>query len=1464
MNPCERITVLERPKSAEGRFAFEDKFKERCRCFSRSHKEHFVMGSGMVSVLIRWTLKPLLCFLQFLLLVCSIERGFSQVDSVHGVPVEFEFRHVLQPDETGVGLNGTFNNWGVYYNRHPFQMQNVGNNVWKITVPLRPDTARRYTYRGPGFYEYKFVTYRISGNDTSIVGWFPDPMNSRNDPSDYNNSILYVTDPMVYNLQPLNGAIINEKTPTITAKIAVGLESSLDLSSIQLEINGTAVPNSPLYYDSTSHRFTYVVPHPLAPGTYTAKLYVRNNQGFVGSDSTTFTVSNAIVVSPYTFIFDPSSPNLKYLGDSIMSVSVRGPFNNYGADRLTGPDEDGLFKGTELLYIGKKTSYDFILRSISGATAYVMDPDNPSLSYDYSPYVIKTVNPYPTIEAIAPHQGTVLWSPVDSIELVAVITQNDSGTVIEPNSIHVFIDGQEFPHALDSVQNGYKIRSIVTALQEGRHVVLFKGSDVGGNKAKDLYLSFGIFSPNTGYYYVDAEGDDDGAGGYTYPAGVTPHSGDIRGIHIALNHSRDSLEFTVDMGAIDDYTRFVLEITNKVDGDFTNSIPAANLKIPEWNNRGVYMIIAAPNSGQLSGIENTLYISREPLLSGGAVQVNANAKSTSQFRFSLPLSVLEQILGSFTSKWYFCGFVYFGSSTGVMKAIPDKGMNPYVYDVAFFRNTDIQHRLLSNYIGGFDVGAPRIATIGSERRGAEGVSPEQIDAALAGRPTVRLLTDGGDWYADTVRVYGSVSDSTIQNATLRVTNAGISADTTVPVFSGNFSAVLKLRDGTNVITALITKSGVTSASKSVVFDYHADHRTNIVIRYGISQGTVTLSADSSVNPDGLPISFSWEPDSSNPAPVSLSSTYSAVTSFTVPQKFGEYYFKVTAATTKDTSWARAVVLVDSTGAHVPDMSSWHPAWLDSAVVYEIYVRSLSLTGKLNAVTGRLPYLKQLGVNCIWLMPIQPAASPHGYNVTDYYDINPDYGTKADFKRLVETAHRYGIKVVMDLVINHTSAVHPFMKDAYTYKQYSPFYTFYEWNPNGTYKYFFSWWDLPNINYEDAYVRNYLIRMVKYWIENFDIDGYRCDVAWGINDTRPSGPAFWQRFRRELKAIKPDIWLLAEADATNPDYFDKKFDSAYDWQLFNRVKSTISGTSTVTGLDSLVQWYRQSLPSFARPFRFLENHDEARFISVFNLQQTKMAAALLFTIPGVPLIYAGQEVGERTQRDLIDWTDPLHLHDYYQQLAHIRTGNPALTQGGFSRISTTSGDSVYAYLRMAGDNKAIVVHNLFSDSISTVLHIPLDTLVLDTTKPWYANDLLNGTSRSVTGSLLTNFAIRLTPYQSQIIVLGNTPITVVREEQLKPFTYQLFQNYPNPFNPTTTILYEIPKTGKVTLEVYNILGQKVITLVDGVQTAGRYAVRWNGVNEQGLPVASGVYFYRLIVQGGARGEFVQTKKMLLLH
>ncbi|MEJ2616661.1 MAG: hypothetical protein P8Z35_17020, partial [Ignavibacteriaceae bacterium] len=721
------------------------------------------------------------------------------------------------------------------------------------------------------------------------------------------------------------------------------------------------IQNSPSYYDSTQHLFSYQLTTPLELGTHKVKLSVMNDKGFVGADSSSFTISNLILAAPYEFVFDPLSPSLKFLGDSITTVSIQGAFNNYGADPLTGPDEDGIFKIKEVLPLGSKITYQYIVKGASAPTAYLMDPDNPKLGSDYNPYVIKQVIKTPYIDILNPHQGTVFNYPSGVIDIGAFISPNDSNTVIDTNSIKVYLDDNLISHnvAIDTIKNGYEISSSVNNLSTGKHILRFAGKDIHGNSAADKYLTIGVYSSNTGYHYIDAQNDDDGTGNYSYPSITAAHSADIQSIDINTNSSNDSLKFMVTLGAIDDYSRVAVEILNELNSNYIDAPSDAGLKIPDWNNHGVYFIIAAPNSNQLKGDENAIYVSSNPLQKGAVIEINSYAKTTGQFQFSIALSDLEDIMGSFTAKWYFGAYSYFGNSDGAIKVDGSMGGssltgNPNIYDAAFFRNDMIQHRILSNFILPYFVGGPKPAKMGTKDRGFTGILPEQINASLSQRPTVELLTNGGDWYQDTIRIYGKVNDNSLSTAVFHVKNGALNFDTTVTVTDGIFNALIHMTNGENVISASVTKDLQNSISKGVIFNYHTDFSTNIVIKYNISGKNVTMDASQSQNNYNLPLSFSWQADPNNPAAVTLSNSNSAVAGYTSPATDGEYYFTLKVMNSKDTSWARALVVVNSGSPDTVNLKTWHSSWIDKSVVYEIYTKSFSFGGNLAGIIPQLP------------------------------------------------------------------------------------------------------------------------------------------------------------------------------------------------------------------------------------------------------------------------------------------------------------------------------------------------------------------------------------------------------------------------------------------------------------------------------------------------------------------------------
>ncbi len=1382
------------------------------------------------------------------------------------VPVTFQFTRAVSAPDVGIGLNGSFNNWGnnsdgTGGNAHLIPMTNAGGNFWTRTIDIVPGT-----------YAYKFVTYKVSASgDTTVDSWFTDPLNSNVDGSGYYNSVLNVSDPMIYYLLPLNNGAINTRKPDISALISWATTSSISASSLSISLDGQPVADASQYFDATAREVDFVPAVPLSMGQHTAVLAISNSTGIYDTVKTTFTVTNAVVSAPYTFHFDPLSPNFKLVGP-LESVAVKGAFNNYGADPLTGPDSDGVYSYTVPLSVGVPNSYQYI---INGGQ-YIDDPDNPLLDENFQTVAVKQVSPDPDFVFVQPRQGQI-FTPGSAMAVKANLMMSDSSIAINQSSVVVSLDGTPLPIAsVDSIDGGVSIQTSPFTLTQGRHQLKFTGADANGNSTTS-YLTFGSFQSGTGFHYVDNDYDDNGPGGYKYPSFSPKGSADLKEIDIATNATNDSLVFTASLASISDYTRLTFEILNSLGSSLIMDPNNAGIQIPDYANRGVYFVIAPPNSSVLSGRENEIYDSTNISNPGiYAISVNQNAKTSGVFTFSIPINLLESQLGTFANGWHFIAYTTLGNGSGDWKVTQPYGGSgfdeqPNVYDAAFFYNNQIEKTNLADFNYSFNYGGSKYVKLASDMRGVLLIRPGDISSAIAGKPYVRILTDGGNIrWGDSVTVYVAVSDSTISTGTL------MAGANNLPIsFTNDTGAVIvPLMDGTNELQASVQYgSGQTSYSSKVYFNLIRVHEPQINIVKTVSGGTVTLDASATTNIDGLGQAYTWTQDASNPKQVPLSGSSSATVTFATPTRPGEYYYTFHCSTSRDSSFERVVLEVDSTGAYFPGTSDWHAAWIDSAIIYEVYVKTMSVDGNFAALTNRIQQIKSLGVNTIWLMPIYPgpqlSPSQPGYAISDYFQVNPVYGTLGDFKTFVDSAHANGIRVMLDYVVNHTHNTHPFMIDAMKYGKYSPYRNFYMWNADGSYYHLYTWTDLPSINYDSTGYQqnmNYLIGMAKYWVENYNIDGFRCDVAWGVNDLRQNGPMFWQDWRQTLKTIKPDLFLLGEMDATRYyapyDYFGKKFDSGYDYSTITALRNAFDNSTLTPQLDSAEAYYASPhYPPYAIPMHYIENHDEPRFISQYSVDQTKVAAILDLTLPGVPLIYAGQEVGEQTNRGLIDWSDPDNLLPFYKKLVSIRKDYEAFSVGKYFNVNTTSPDSIFAFARVTDSLSALVLNNVTGGSVQ--FNVLADSSLFDLLpqKQYYFNDVLNGAVYPVTASTVQDMAMTLAPNSSDVLILSDKAfVTSVREETGVPLTYELYQNYPNPFNPTTTIQFSIASKvpTNVRLTVYNVLGQKVKTLVDDYRSQGTYRVIWDGRNEGGNMAASGVYFYMLKTD-----SFIQTKKMLLL-
>ena len=367
-------------------------------------------------------------------------------------------------------------------------------------------------------------------------------------------------------------------------------------------------------------------------------------------------------------------------------------------------------------------------------------------------------------------------------------------------------------------------------------------------------------------------------------------------------------------------------------------------------------------------------------------------------------------------------------------------------------------------------------------------------------------------------------------------------------------------------------------------------------------------------------------------------------------------------------------------------------WVRDGVIYEIYPRVFSAEGNFNGVTAQLDRLRELGVTIIWLMPIHPIGqekkkgtigSP--YAVRDYYAINPDYGTKEDLKRLISEAHRRGMKVIIDIVANHTSWDSVMMKWP----------EFYEHDATGKITYPHNWFDVAKLNYANPKLREYMTEMLKYWIREFDTDGFRCDVAEDV----PTD--FWNNARAELDKIKPDIFMLAEGH--KPDLEIKAFELDYSWPLHNALTDALQGRGRASDLRAAWEEEMKRWPRGALHMRFSDNHDERRAIARFGEPAALAASAFMFTLDGVPLLYNGMEVGDTTESGAPALFEKLPVFwpvaerrpefpRFYKQITALRESSDALRRGSLEWLRNSDENRVVSYIRRSNDEEALVAIN----------------------------------------------------------------------------------------------------------------------------------------------------------------------------
>ncbi len=372
-----------------------------------------------------------------------------------------------------------------------------------------------------------------------------------------------------------------------------------------------------------------------------------------------------------------------------------------------------------------------------------------------------------------------------------------------------------------------------------------------------------------------------------------------------------------------------------------------------------------------------------------------------------------------------------------------------------------------------------------------------------------------------------------------------------------------------------------------------------------------------------------------------------------------------------------------------------PEWAVNATIYEVNLRQFTEEGTFTAFAEHLPRLRDMGVDILWLMPIHPIGEKERkgslgsyYSVYDYFDVNPEFGTREDFRELVDQIHDHGMYIILDWVANHTSwdavwtRTHP---QLYETDDEGKFII-----PPGT-----DWTDVIQLDFDNPETHRMMHEALEYWVEEFNIDGYRCDVA----DMVPT--AFWNEARRRLDDIKP-VFMLAEAET--PEHHTHAFEMSYAWETHHRMNELAAGEISITDFELHLEDNRQRFPEYAYRMQFTSNHDENSWNgTVFERlgDGAEAFAVLAATIPGMPLVYNGQEAAmdkrlEFFEKDPIKWGD-YPLQDFYTRLLRLNQRNRALFNGvhggDLVRIGTTADDQVFAYYRQMENDKVVVMLNL---------------------------------------------------------------------------------------------------------------------------------------------------------------------------
>ncbi len=407
-----------------------------------------------------------------------------------------------------------------------------------------------------------------------------------------------------------------------------------------------------------------------------------------------------------------------------------------------------------------------------------------------------------------------------------------------------------------------------------------------------------------------------------------------------------------------------------------------------------------------------------------------------------------------------------------------------------------------------------------------------------------------------------------------------------------------------------------------------------------------------------------------------------------------------------------------------------PEWMTRGVMYQVWLRGFTPEGTLKAATARLPQVAELGANIIYLCPVQLSDDDlrpefwskrqkeshtnnprNPYRIKDYNLMDPEYGTEADLREFIATAHKLGQRVLLDLVYFHCgpTAV-PMDKPGWVQREAGG-------------KAATGSWNFPRLNFKSRELREHLWANMEHWVRDFDMDGFRCDVS----DAIPLD--FWEEARTRLEKIRPDLVILAEGQRKDDQL--KAFDLNYSFSWLSAVQAVFTKGQPASSLRTLWQKMHDERPRGARFIRYTENHDIVNDLLRAEVVMGERGAAAMaiinFTLDGVPLLYNGQEIGDTSLQSIyarypVRWEaaclpKAMAKFAFHQKLCQLRRAEPALSAGEVVWLDNDQPDAVISFARRTGDTEIVTIANLSNRKLKVQLELPpqLEPLLVEGAK-----------------------------------------------------------------------------------------------------------------------------------------------------